>query len=118
MCSFQMLDLLLLLLASAASADQQCLEHGACAAQCAASLRVCIADCSPTPPDEPDEERGKKHSLHIFVCITAGHSLATRFETDNHKLVNPIYFVFLRPHGNVPHQRDHCRGKRSIIFIH
>ena len=56
--------MLLLMLASAvlAAQDDQCLEHGACAAQCAASLRVCIADCSPTPPEEPEEGKGLLNS--------------------------------------------------------
>jgi len=60
----------LLMLASAAFAGQQCLEHGACAAQCAASLRVCIADCSPTPPEEPAEERDLTEMFHTREVIT------------------------------------------------
>ena len=81
--------MILLVLASTGYADQQCLEHGACAAQCAASLRVCIADCSPTPPEEQAEERGKKPSLQNFICISAVHSLATPFEIDSHKFSFP-----------------------------
>ena len=59
---FQILAMLLLLRLSfwllPVLADQQCLEQGACAAQCAASLRVCIADCSPPPLEQIEEEKG------------------------------------------------------------
>ena len=48
-------------------ADQQCLEQGACAAQCAASLRVCIADCSPPPLEQIEEEKGWTPKVYIWL---------------------------------------------------
>lgn len=50
-------------------ADQQCLDHGACAAQCAASLRVCIADCSPPPLEQIEEEKDMAGILHVREVI-------------------------------------------------
>ena len=99
--------MMLLMLASTVYADQdhQCLEHGACAAQCAASLRVCIADCSPTPPEQPDnEEKGRTYlclqhcSLSFLIATPAWPRLIT---TD---------FVLYRSGRNFPHQRGHYRG--------
>ena len=67
---FQILAMLLLLRLSfwllPVFADQQCLDQGACAAQCAASLRVCIADCSPPPLEQIEEEKGWNPKVYIW----------------------------------------------------
>ena len=69
-------------------ADQQCLEQGACAAQCAASLRVCIADCSPPPLEQIEEEKGSK----VYNWLL-------------------IYSEIFRHGRNSSCQRGYCRGK-------